>query len=280
MLNLINQSILAFCVAIISGIIIFALVNLWRMKGSRETNGYTERFSRLSNQQGLTGKLSAILPDLIYIASICTLLILELHHPLSIILIAGAFVLATWRSFLTLYRGQPGEEQPSHVLQTVETRTVRAGGDNTHSHDNERTYEFLHDESVLAMSQTQEPISGTLRILELRAGQVVATYFLHPTKLTLTFGRDSNADVILTDVSASRKHFRILERDNHYFVEDLKSKNRTHLNGELIEHNVLHEIFFMNTISAADQVFVVWDDRPLRTATDAIKTREINVVTD
>ena len=126
----------------------------------------------------------------------------------------------------------------------------------------------------------QETITGTLRILHLRNKQVVGTYFLHPTKLTLTFGRDSSADVILTSTDASRKHFRIFGRNNRYFIQDLESRNHTFLNGKIIKQNVPHEIFFSNTIKAAGQTFVIWDDRPLKNVKDTIQTGETSVLGD
>ena len=48
---------------------------------------------------------------------------------------------------------------------------------------------------------------------------------------TLTIGRNPDCTIILDDRQVSRVHARIAWRDDHYEVEDLGSKNGTHLNG-------------------------------------------------
>ncbi|MCX6030880.1 MAG: FHA domain-containing protein [Chloroflexi bacterium] len=48
---------------------------------------------------------------------------------------------------------------------------------------------------------------------------------------TLTIGRSPDCDVVLDDRQVSRFHARILWCDDHYEIEDLDSKNGTHLNG-------------------------------------------------
>jgi len=48
---------------------------------------------------------------------------------------------------------------------------------------------------------------------------------------TLTIGRNSDCNITLDDRQVSRVHARIAWRGDHYEVEDLGSKNGTHLNG-------------------------------------------------
>jgi len=48
---------------------------------------------------------------------------------------------------------------------------------------------------------------------------------------TLTIGRNSDCNIFLDDRQVSRVHARIAWRGDHYEVEDLSSKNGTHLNG-------------------------------------------------
>jgi len=48
---------------------------------------------------------------------------------------------------------------------------------------------------------------------------------------TLTIGRNADCDIVLDDRQISRLHARILWRGDHYEIEDLGSKNGTHLNG-------------------------------------------------
>ncbi|MBM4456339.1 MAG: FHA domain-containing protein [Chloroflexi bacterium] len=48
---------------------------------------------------------------------------------------------------------------------------------------------------------------------------------------TVIIGRSSNCDIVLDDRQVSRMHARIAWRGDHYEIEDLASKNGTHLNG-------------------------------------------------
>ncbi len=48
---------------------------------------------------------------------------------------------------------------------------------------------------------------------------------------TLTIGRGSDCDIVLDDRQISRLHARVVWREDHYEIEDLGSKNGTHLNG-------------------------------------------------
>lgn len=47
----------------------------------------------------------------------------------------------------------------------------------------------------------------------------------------LTIGRSPDCDIVLDDRQVSRIHARVLWRDGQYEIEDLGSKNGTHLNG-------------------------------------------------
>lgn len=44
-------------------------------------------------------------------------------------------------------------------------------------------------------------------------------------------GRDPNADFVLDDASASRRHFRVYPDQGLYFMQDLGSTNGTRVNG-------------------------------------------------
>jgi len=51
---------------------------------------------------------------------------------------------------------------------------------------------------------------------------------------TLTIGRSSRADLVLSDALLSREHARIYRDGNTWTIEDLHSRNGTRLNGELV----------------------------------------------
>ena len=48
---------------------------------------------------------------------------------------------------------------------------------------------------------------------------------------TVTIGRSPDCDIVLDDRQISRLHARVTWRGDHYEIEDLASKNGTHLNG-------------------------------------------------
>ena len=48
-------------------------------------------------------------------------------------------------------------------------------------------------------------------------------------------GRSSDNDIQIKDKTVSRKHLKILIRENRYYLEDLESKNGTYVNGEQIQ---------------------------------------------
>jgi predicted component of type VI protein secretion system len=58
----------------------------------------------------------------------------------------------------------------------------------------------------------------------------------------ITIGRSDECDIILPDRSVSRYHARVSWNDDHFQVEDLGSKNGTHVNGlEVGEPSSLHD---------------------------------------
>jgi ABC transport system ATP-binding/permease protein len=60
------------------------------------------------------------------------------------------------------------------------------------------------------------------------------TKTLHSISVSESFlvGRNETADICVLDRSCSRHHFRIVRRDNHYYVERLNAVNPTYLNGQ------------------------------------------------
>jgi len=58
-------------------------------------------------------------------------------------------------------------------------------------------------------------------------------------KSTFIIGRGQDCDLVLLDRQVSRHHARIRRTAGGYLLEDLGSKNHTHLNGESIESEVL-----------------------------------------
>lgn len=57
----------------------------------------------------------------------------------------------------------------------------------------------------------------------------------YPIESIFTLGRSGQNDVNIKDRFMSKKHFKIVEDEEEYYLEDLNSKNGTELNGELIQ---------------------------------------------
>src|SRR5271169_2092146 len=57
-------------------------------------------------------------------------------------------------------------------------------------------------------------------------------YFL--TQPEMTLGRDSSADITVTDQGISRKHAKIIKEDTKVFITDLGSSNGTFINDKKI----------------------------------------------
>jgi pSer/pThr/pTyr-binding forkhead associated (FHA) protein len=77
-----------------------------------------------------------------------------------------------------------------------------------------------------------------------RGGEPGLTWSLD--RQTLTIGRGSDCDIALDDRQVSRLHARILWCNDHYELQDLDSKNGTHLNGR--------DVFSVQTLHDGDEI--------------------------
>ncbi len=59
-------------------------------------------------------------------------------------------------------------------------------------------------------------------------------------KGTTTIGRQENNDIVINDLAVSKQHARI-NREENYFLTDLRSSNGTFVNGKKILHSKLSE---------------------------------------
>ena len=65
----------------------------------------------------------------------------------------------------------------------------------------------------------------------------------HDLERDITYlGRSVDNDIPVKDKFVSRKHLRIQQRENKYFIEDLKSTNGTFVNGKQIRPGVEYEV--------------------------------------
>lgn len=77
---------------------------------------------------------------------------------------------------------------------------------------------------------------------------------------TFVLGRDPGCDIVILDRQISRHHARILVSPKGIFLEDLDSKNGTHINGRLISERVpLHDGDVIQIALAQQFVFLSSD---------------------
>ncbi len=89
------------------------------------------------------------------------------------------------------------------------------------------------------MSHERGTREAAMLILQ-RGGEPGLTWSLG--RQTLTIGRNADCDIVLDDRQVSRFHARIGWREDHYELEDLDSKNGTHLNGrDVVGSSPLHD---------------------------------------
>lgn len=90
-------------------------------------------------------------------------------------------------------------------------------------------------------SSLRERISQTMQTVVDRLGASLVATRLQPADLLaldwscepheLVIGRGSNCDIVIGDLSVSRRHARLIRRDGRWVLQDLGSTNGTHLNG-------------------------------------------------
>jgi hypothetical protein len=117
-------------------------------------------------------------------------------------------------------------------------------------------------ERAIQPAQAPEIVRGRIRVIHYK-GQRRLLERVVPDR-GLLFGRSSDCDVFVENLSVSSHHFRILKgRTGKTFVEDLHSRNGTFLNGTRLPPGKRVEIRPNDTIRIPGARFLVWDDRPL-----------------
>jgi hypothetical protein len=111
-------------------------------------------------------------------------------------------------------------------------------------------------------AETPQVIEGRIRIAQYE-GQTCTLERPVPRR-GLLVGRSRECDVVVENQSVSNRHFRILKgRAGKCFVEDLRSKNGTFLNGTRLSPGKRVALSFNDTIRVPGARFLIWDDRPL-----------------
>src|SRR5690349_18560768 len=77
---------------------------------------------------------------------------------------------------------------------------------------------------------------------------------------TIVLGRESTCDVIISDRQISRFHARLTPTSEGVILEDLGSKNGTHLNGNLISAPVVLQDGDLVSVAMAQQFMFIISD--------------------
>ena len=103
----------------------------------------------------------------------------------------------------------------------------------------ETTMTYTPDDGEDDPAEILEDIGVKGPALVVRSGGGRAGETFHPEGERTTIGRSPDCEIFLDDVTVSRKHAVLLQRDGGFFVEDLGSLNGTFLNRRRIESGEL-----------------------------------------
>jgi len=104
----------------------------------------------------------------------------------------------------------------------------------------ETTQTFMAEEGDDTPSGTLEDLGIKGPALVVRSGGGRAGETFHPQGET-TIGRSPDCGIFLDDVTVSRKHAVLVERDGGFFIEDQGSLNGTFVNRKRVESGQLED---------------------------------------
>ena len=105
----------------------------------------------------------------------------------------------------------------------------------------ETTQQYTPDEADDETAAALEDLGVKGPALIVRSGGGRSGETFHPQGERTTIGRSPDCEIFLDDVTVSRKHAVLLQRDGAFFVEDLGSLNGTFLNRRRIESGELSD---------------------------------------
>lgn len=108
------------------------------------------------------------------------------------------------------------------------------------------------EESTVFMEEVQEKADYTPVLYRISTGETIRI-----TKKTFRLGREeASVDyAVLNNQAVSRSHADIICRDDHYFIFDLGSKNKSYLNNRALPSKYEVEINGGDILKLADEEF-------------------------
>jgi hypothetical protein len=105
----------------------------------------------------------------------------------------------------------------------------------------ETTQTFTPDEGSLDGSEALEDLGIKGPALVVRSGGGRAGETFHPDAGQTTIGRSPDCGIFLDDVTVSRRHAVLSQRDDHFVIEDQGSLNGTFVNRRRVESAELED---------------------------------------
>jgi len=105
----------------------------------------------------------------------------------------------------------------------------------------EQTLTFTPEEGEDTGNVAVDDLGVTGPALVVRAGGGRSGETFHPKGERTIIGRSPDCDIFLDDVTVSRRHAALVERDAAFFIEDQGSLNGTFLNRKRIESGQLED---------------------------------------
>lgn len=82
------------------------------------------------------------------------------------------------------------------------------------------------------------------------------------TDAPLIIGRNPDCTVVLASPAVSREHARIFRKGDQYYIQDLRSQNRTFLNNQEVPRNKPVPLYHCDRIRICDSWFLFYDGTP------------------
>jgi hypothetical protein len=105
----------------------------------------------------------------------------------------------------------------------------------------ETTQTFTPDEGALDGGEVLEDLGVKGPALVVRSGGGRAGETFHPDAEQTTIGRSPDCGIFLDDVTVSRKHAVLVDRDGSFFIEDQGRLNGTFVNRKRVESAQLED---------------------------------------
>ena len=146
--------------------------------------------------------------------------------------------------------GRPDRERSAGPREDEESTGLLDNEESTRVLEDEESTGLLEDEEATGLLEEQPQRSVSLR--RLRTDEVI---WITGPVFRIGKGKNSSDYIVRDNEKVSRTHADIVTRGDRYFIMDLKSTNRTFINGRPIPAQQEMEIFDGDHLKLADEEF-------------------------